>query len=120
MYDRIDYNKKLTPRSRDLRNHSTLCEVLLWNKLKAGILGKQFYRQFVIYHYIVDFYCKDLKLAIEIDGKIHVKQEAEDSFRQGELETLGVIFLRFSNSEILYEMSRVIDMIKITISKIEG
>ena len=48
--------------------------------------------------YIVDFYCSELKLAIEIDGPIHLKQIKEDKQRQGDIEEKGIKFVRFKNS----------------------
>jgi len=65
----IPYNKSLKEFSRELRNHSTLSEVLLWNKLRASqFRGYGFNRQKPLNQYIVDFYCKKLNLVIEIDG----------------------------------------------------
>jgi len=69
---KIRYNSKLKQLARNLRNNSTLSEVLLWNELKARkVKGLRFMRQKPIGHYIVDFYCSKLKLAIEIDGDSH-------------------------------------------------
>jgi len=68
----IPYNKKLNEFSRKLRNNSTLSEVLLWDYLRAGkIKGFKFNRQKPLLNYIVDFYCKELMLVIEIDGDSH-------------------------------------------------
>ena len=65
----LHYDSKLKQRSRELRNYSTLAEVLLWNQLKHGkMLGYAFLRQSPIHKHIVDFYCPKLKLVIEIDG----------------------------------------------------
>jgi len=63
------YNPKLKERARQLRNNSTLSAILLWKELKNGkIKGKDFRRQKPILNYIVDFFCPELKLIIEIDG----------------------------------------------------
>ncbi len=57
----LPYNNALKNYSRELRNHSTLGEVLLWKKLRArGMMGYQFYRQKPIENFIVDFYCPAL------------------------------------------------------------
>jgi len=48
--------------------------------------------------YIVDFYCSELKLAVEIDGPIHLKQIKEDKLRQKDIKEKGIIFIRFKNS----------------------
>ena len=80
---RILYSKDLKQRSRDLRNNSTLAEVLLWNHLKRRkMLGYQFMRQKPIHHSIVDFYCSQLKLVIEIDGESHWLRFSADMLRQ--------------------------------------
>lgn len=67
----IPYNPKLLPLAKKLRANMTLSEVLLWNELKGKQLGFQFSRQIPIHNFIVDFYCKDLILALEIDGSSH-------------------------------------------------
>ena len=96
----LQYNKHNKQLSRNLRNHSTLAEVLLWNELKAGkIKGYKFNRQKPLLKYIVDFYCKKLNLIIEIDGETHIGKEQEDRERQEKLEGLGLSFLRFEDIE---------------------
>ncbi|WP_421805015.1 endonuclease domain-containing protein [Flagellimonas sp.] len=67
----IPYNPKLKEFARQLRKNSTLSEVLLWEKLKQRSMGIQFHRQVPLLEYIVDFYCHELQLAIEIDGVSH-------------------------------------------------
>ena len=57
--------------ARELRQNMTLSEVLLWQEIKGKQLGIQFSRQIPIDEYIVDFYCKNLQLAVEIDGESH-------------------------------------------------
>jgi len=84
--------------ARKLRQNMTFSEVKLWNELKNGkMLGYDFDRQRPIGDYVVDFYCKDLMLALEVDGITHLDDHAilEDKKRQDELEMLGVKFLRF-------------------------
>lgn len=92
----------------------TLSEVLLWQELKGKqMLGYDFDRQRPIDEYIVDFYCKDLQLAIEIDGESHVHEEVsiKDKKRQRRLEELGVRFLRFDDLEVKNEMNYVLNVI---------
>jgi len=75
----IPYNPKLKQLARKLRNKSTKSEVLLWNYLKGKqIKGFDFHRQKPIGNYIVDFYCSELLLAIEIDGESHYGNELKD------------------------------------------
>ena len=98
---KIRYNPKLKQRARDLRNKSTLSEVLLWNELKAKKMkGYQFMRQKPIGNYIVDFFCSKLKLVIEVDGESHNEKVEYDRMRQNHLEALGLSFLRFDYLEV--------------------
>jgi len=107
----LPYNRTLKEFSRDLRSHSTLSEILLWQKLRASqFRGYAFNRQKPLGNYIVDFYCRKLDLVIEIDGYSHEYDEAvvEDRKRQQILEELGVFFLRFSDWEVKNAMSFVL------------
>ena len=104
----IPYNPKLREFARQLRNNSTLSEVLLWKQIKGKALGVEFKRQVPMLEYIVDFYCQEIGLAIEIDGNIHDFRYLEDAQRQQEIEKYGVIFIRFSNEEIKNNMFSVI------------
>ena len=107
----IPYNPKLKALARKLRKDMTFGEVLLWNELKDDkFWGFDFDRQRCIDNYIVDFYCKDLMLAIEIDGISHNYEEAfaKDEIRQSRLESLGVTFIRFTESEMKNDMQNVI------------
>ena len=104
----IPYNQKLREFARQLRNNSTLSEVLLWKQIKGKALGVEFKRQVPMLEYIVDFYCQEIGLAIEVDGNIHDFRYLEDTQRQQEIEKYGVIFIRFSNEEIKNNMFSVI------------
>lgn len=113
----LKYSPHLKEFSRDLRNGATKCEVLLWDKIRRKqIHGYQFLRQKPIDKFIVDFYCKELKLAIEVDGSIHIGQEERDMERQNILEAKGISFLRFKNEEIIENMSGVLEIISSWIS----
>jgi very-short-patch-repair endonuclease len=110
----IEYAGYLKELARKLRNNMTLGEVLLWQRLKRKQMrGYDFDRQKPIDRYIVDFYCKDLKLAIEIDGSSHDGEAAEvnDRIRQERLESLGVRFLRFTDADVKQRMEMVVDRI---------
>lgn len=104
----IPYNSKLKVYARQLRTNSTLSEVLLWQKIKGKALGVEFHRQVPINEFIVDFYCHEIQLAIEIDGSSHDNKYDYDCRRQGILETKGVKFIRFTNSEITKELFSVL------------
>jgi very-short-patch-repair endonuclease len=94
----IPYNPKLKELAKMLRKTMTFSEVKVWNEIKNGqLMGYDFDRQRPIGNYIVDFYCKDLLLALEIDGITHQDERVmyKDGIRQKELEASGVTFLRF-------------------------
>jgi very-short-patch-repair endonuclease len=94
----IPYNPKLKDFAKKLRQNMTFSEVKLWNEIKNGkMMGYDFDRQRPIGNYIVDFYCKDLQLVLEVDGITHEDEKViqKDEIRQNELEELGVSFLRF-------------------------
>jgi len=85
-------------------------EVILWNILKDNkFLGFDFDRQRCIDNYIVDFYCKDLMLVIEVDGTYHTYEETfvKDEIRQTKLESLGVKFMRFTEAEMKHDIVNV-------------
>ncbi len=113
MKRRIYYNPKLTALARELRNNSTLSEVLLWDELKTGrMLGFDFHRQKPIDNFIVDFFCYDLMLAIEIDGSSHDQKISYDKSRQKKLEALGIRFLRFDDLDVKQKIESVLEEIK--------
>lgn len=94
----IPYNPKLKELAKQLRQNMTFLEVKLWKELKNGqLMGYDFDRQRPIGNYIVDFFCKDLQLAIEVDGITHLDEIiiAKDIIRQEDIESYGVNFLRF-------------------------
>jgi very-short-patch-repair endonuclease len=116
----IGYERYLKELARKLRQNMTLGEVLLWQRLKRKqIRGYDFDRQRPIDRYIVDFYCKDLKLAIEIDGSSHDGEEAKinDGIRQERLESLGVRFLRFTDADVKQNMEMVVGSIELWIDE---
>lgn len=117
----LPYNKNLRKFSRNLRNDSTLGEVLLWKELRAKKLGYTFNRQKPILNYIVDFYCKPLNLVIEVDGSRHDNNDAikRDTIRQDKLESLGLNFLRFEDREVKKNKENVIRVIIAKIKEIE-
>lgn len=114
----LPYNQNLKAFSRKLRNHSTLGEILLWKQLRAGSMkGYTFNRQKPLGNYIVDFYCKPLKLVIEVDGGYHFEegQKIKDGERQSLLEEMGLNFLRFHDEEVKKDMPQVLRKIKMYI-----
>lgn len=108
------YNKNLKQASRDLRNHMTEAEKLLWSRIRnKQILGLQFYRQKPILNYIVDFYCPAVNLVIECDGSQHFTNEGveADRIRDDALAQLGLKVLRFDNGQVIEQLDNVVEVI---------
>ena len=104
-----------------LRENMTLPELVLWKKLKNRQLFKmKFRKQHPIGFFIVDFYCHELKLVIEIDGAVHdnVTSLEYDAARSGELENFGITVIRFTNNQVLYNLEYVLTQIHETITKL--
>ncbi len=99
----------------------TTGEIALWKEVKGKKLGYRFSRQIPIDGFIVDFYSKDLRLAIEVDGGYHYKegQIEKDKIRQDRLELLGVKVIRFTDSDVQSNLTWVIDEIKREIGFVE-
>ncbi len=111
--DRAIY-RDLKERARYMRQNPTEAEQILWQRLRhRRIKGYRFRRQHPIVRYIVDFYCAEAKLVIEVDGSIHSEPgHAEyDAERQKFLEHLGLRVLRFLNAEVMLKTDAVIAVI---------
>lgn len=104
----IPYTPELKQFARDLRNNSTLSEVLLWQQIKSKAIGYEFHRQVPIDQFIVDFYCHELMLSIEIDGSSHNDKYDYDMDRQSKLQDLGVEFIRFNDLDVKKNMAGVL------------
>jgi very-short-patch-repair endonuclease len=97
-----------------LRKGGILSEVILWKELRADQFnGYSFYRQKPILNYIVDFYCKELNLVIEIDGFSHESDEAiqYDKERDRQMAVLGLRVLRVMDSEVKKNLQSVLSRI---------
>ena len=86
----------------------TVTEKLLWEKLRNKQLGVRFKPQHPIGRFIVDFYCHQSKLVVEVDGEIHNKQKQYDIGREGEMEEYGIRVVRFQNYEVLEDKRNVV------------
>ena len=94
-----------------LRRNMTKAELVLWDKLKdKKIFKSKFRRQHPVDIFIVDFYCHEYKLVIEIDGEIHNDEENKeyDIGREAELKKFGITVLRFTNDQVIYKLDEVI------------
>jgi imidazole glycerol-phosphate synthase subunit HisF len=109
--------KLMYQKARELRDKSTHAEDLLWGYLRSKPSGYKFRRQHPYSIYILDFYCHQLKLVIEVDGSIHDDEavKANDKERQSLLEQDGLTIIRFTNEEITNELEKVVTTIEILI-----
>ena len=98
-----------------LRKNMTKAETVLWERLRKNQLGVRFKAQHPIERYIVDFYCHNAKLVIEVDGEIHNFQIEYDLGREAELEKYGITVIRFSNKDVINNIEKVIEKIRFRI-----
>jgi very-short-patch-repair endonuclease len=97
--------------ARELRQQATMSETQVWQLLRGRrLFGLKFRRQQVVRGYVVDFYCAELKLAIEVDGGVHDDRQAEDQRRQQQLEAIGMRFIRLPNGDATGD--RLADLIR--------
>lgn len=97
-----------------MRKDATPCEDILWEYLRGRqVAGLKFRRQFAVGQFLVDFYCREAKLVIEVDGPVHDTETAikRDTEREGYIKSQGLRILRFSNYEIESNLEAVINQI---------
>ena len=106
----------LQEQRRQLRKESTPAEVMLWKMLKNNqVEGVRFRRQFSVDNYILDFYCPQVRLAIELDGEVHNQAGAAYSDEERTLylkERFNIKVIRFENSEVFDYPERVVEEIR--------
>ena len=110
----IPYNPKLKEFARQLRNNSTQSEIWLWKRLKGKQrLGYDFHRQKPIDNYILDFFCHELMLGIELDGISHMFDEIQehDQEKTQRMNQLGITILRFHDDEVFQDIDAVVQAI---------
>jgi very-short-patch-repair endonuclease len=108
----------LKPLAREMRQDPTPAEKALWEQVRdRKVAGAKFRRQHTIDRFIVDFYCAEARLVIEVDGDIHQYTQEEDAIRQEFLESTGLRVLRFSNQQVLGDMAGVVSEIEGFITK---
>ena len=112
-------DKKLNKilKARELRKELTRAEAVLWQHLRdRRLFNKKFRRQHVLRGFILDFYCPEEKLVIELDGSIHLTQKEYDKLRQACIEDIEIRFLRFNNNDILKKINKVLKTIEKSLS----
>jgi very-short-patch-repair endonuclease len=105
---------------RRLRKEMPQAEVVLWTRLRGKqLFGKKFRRQYSVGPYSIDFYCPEVKLAIELDGDSHFTQEAKqyDAQRQQYIESFGIRFLRFTNQDVYENLDGVLEAISLAVQE---
>ncbi|NEQ65287.1 MAG: endonuclease domain-containing protein [Symploca sp. SIO2D2] len=118
------YNRASEKAKRQqLRRNMTKAEFRLWQKIKGKQLaGVKFRRQYSVDRFIVDFYCTELKLAIEVDGESHFREGVQeyDKERQAFIESVGIRFLRFTNDEVYGDLEEVLERIVQKIGELQN
>ncbi|MDR0327266.1 MAG: DUF559 domain-containing protein [Planctomycetaceae bacterium] len=108
----LPYNPALKARARELRKAGNLSEVLFWNQVKNKQFNKlDFDRQKIIGNYIVDFYCADCNVVIEIDGDSHDRKQEEDTRRDEFLKNLGLHVIRIADVDVRKNIEAVMAML---------
>ena len=105
----IKYLDKLREIARRNRRNPTQAEFVMWQYLRRNKMGYKFTRQKPIFKFILDFYCSELLLAIEVDGDSHDLKADYDLERDKYLERLNIKTLRFKNEEVLSNFLKVKD-----------
>ena len=118
----IPYNKALTQKARENRKNPTAAEKKLWYEVLGNkrLDNLKFTRQKPLDEYIVDFYCAELMLAIEIDGDTHTDQKQYDKRRTENLNKYGVEMIRYTNAEVLNNLEGVYQNLRERISAIKS
>lgn len=117
----IPYDPSLKEKARELRNNLTPAEKRFWNTLRSMPFYKDntFNRQKPFGKYIVDFYCHEQQLVIEIDGDTHYEDQTlvYDQKRTEFLESQGLRVIRFTNQEIMESIEGVMEILGKMIKK---
>ena len=107
---------------RRLRSQATPTEVMLWHHLRGRrLLGYKFRRQHSIGSYVLDFYCPELRLGVEVDGGQHSDRvmAENDAMRSEWLKHFRVTVIRFNNADVMNNLSGVIERLEEVISVLE-
>ena len=111
-YFELPYNPALKERAKELRKASNLSEVLFWQQVKnKQFKNLDFDRQKVIGNYIVDFYCSNYNIVIEIDGSTHDNKQEYDEQRDIYLQGLGLTVIHIKDIDIKKDLNKVMEML---------
>lgn len=108
--------------ARELRHPQTPAEATLWLHLRNRNLEYKFRRQHTFDFFIIDFYCAEVKLCIEIDGDYHLEktQQEYDAARTEYLESRGRKIIRFTNDDVRFNIHAVAQTIVDTCNELKG
>src|SRR3989344_6818185 len=114
------YNNSIFKRRRkELRRKQTPAEKVLWEQLRGRKLEKcKFWRQYSVGPYILDFYCPEIRLAIEVDGHQHQAAIEYDQERENYLAGLDIKTIRYTNNEVMKNPENILENIRTNINKI--
>ena len=107
--------KEQTLLRKTLRNNATAPEAILWLRLKGKqVEGLKFRRQYGVGPYVLDFYCPELRLGMELDGEVHNTYEAEeyDKMRTKFLNDNRITVLRYKNEVVYQNIEAIVEVIK--------
>ena len=112
-YQTLPFNPDLRDKAKALRKAGILHEALLWLELKSAKLnGLDFDRQKIIGNFIVDFFCAEKAVVIEVDGSSHDCKQAEDAQRDEYLRSLGLTVIRILAKDVLQNLQGVVAFLK--------
>ena len=107
----VRYDRTLRSIAQRLRHELTSAENVLWKCLKGKKVGYKFRRQHTLHGFIVDFYCYELMLVIEVDGGVHEYQKDSDRLRDQTLKQNGYTTLRFGNEDVVLSLPIILEAI---------
>lgn len=104
-YFSLPFNPALKQRARELRKAGNLAEVLFWQQVHKGkFMGYDFDRQKIIGNYIVDFYCGNCQVVVEIDGSSHDNKQEYDMKRDAYLKSLELVVIHITTRDVLHNL----------------
>jgi leucyl-tRNA synthetase len=115
------FHPVILKRAREMRQSQTAAEATIWQHLQNRKLEYKFRRQHPVERFIIDFYCVELKLCIEVNGDTHLQPEQQeyDAARTEYLEAIGCTVIRFTNNDVRYNIHSVAQEIMNTCSELK-
>ncbi|MDR0913818.1 MAG: endonuclease domain-containing protein [Oscillospiraceae bacterium] len=109
-YGRLPFNDKLRETARKLRKSGNMPEAMLWKRLcKKQFLGLDFDRQKIIGNFIVDFFCVEKGVVIEVDGGIHNVEQEHDKVKDDFLKSFGLKVVHITDTDVIYNIEQVME-----------